>query len=252
MRRAWYLRIRRVDLHPAAPSTMTTRRAQHLHHLTSSCLALAGALALAACDSKVEGNGVFAERTVPVAAFDQVEVGDRIQATVLAGHDHLEAVISGDENVVEYVELTVVGGKLVSSLGIGVDSHVHPLRLRLSTPRLSGAVAFGQAQVAVTGAAASTFTASARSQGQVGLAGTGGEALVAQVSGGAFLYATGYPVTRAEVVATDGATVLLHSSGPVTGQVSGGGAGPSRVEIEGGGACTATVQPGSTCTPAGP
>lgn len=231
---------------------MTTRRALQPRCLPPALLLLAGALALLGCDSKVEGNGVFAERTVPVAAFDQVDVGNRIQATVLAGHDHVEAVVSGDENVVGHVVLTVTGGKLVSSLDIDDYSAIHPLRLRLSTPVLIGAGAFDEAQVAVTGAAAATFTATARTQGQVGLAGPGGEALVAQITGGAFLYATGYPVTRAEVLATDGATVLLQCTGPVTGEVSGGTSGPSRVEIDGGGTCSATVQTGSTCTPAGP
>ncbi|MBK9519245.1 MAG: DUF2807 domain-containing protein [Anaeromyxobacter sp.] len=222
-------------------------RPRHLRPAAVATLALA----LAACDAHVEGNGVFAERTFDVAPFERVVVGLGIQATVAVGEDQAEAVITGDENVLGHVELQVREGTLITGIDVQTFTSVHPLRLRLAAPALAGVVAAAEARVSVTGAAAAAFTAEARGASRLTLGGEGGESLSLVAAGGSTVYATGYPVAGATVQVTGGSIALVHSSGPVTGTVA-GGPGSSRVEVEGGGTCQAVVQAGSSCTPAGP
>ncbi|MCM2333792.1 MAG: DUF2807 domain-containing protein [Anaeromyxobacteraceae bacterium] len=211
------------------------------------------AAALCGCEFSVEGNGVFAERAVSVPAFDRLEIGLGIEATVTAGAADRLVVISGDENVLQHVDVEVSGTALVTSTDLqGGFTTVHPLRLRIEVPSLVGVKASDLAHVTVTGAAAPAFEVDADGQGQVALSGAGGDALAVRLRDRAVLSGFGYPAATAAVDLADGSTGQLHVSGAVTGTVAGGPRGGSRLEIQGGGTCSLTPEVGSTCSPQSP
>ena len=211
------------------------------------------AVALCGCELHVEGNGVFAERAVSVPAFDRLEIGLGIEATVTAGAADRLVVVSGDENVLQHVDVEVSGTTLVTSTDLqGGFTTVHPLRLRIEAPAIVAVQAGELAHVTVTGAAAPSFEVGADGQGQVALSGAGGDALTVRLRDRAVLFGFGYPVSTAAVDLADGSTGQVKVSGAVTGTVAGGPRGGSHLEIQGGGTCSLTPEVGSTCTPASP
>lgn len=211
------------------------------------------ATALCGCGLHVDGNGVFDERAVPVAAFERLEIGLGIEATVTVGTGDRLVVISGDENVLQHVTVEVSGSTLVTSTDLpGGFTTVHPLRLRIEAPSLLSVKAGDQAHVTVSGVAAPSFAVDAHGQGQVALSGAGGDALTVRLRDRAVLFGFGYPAASAAVDLADGSTGKLRVSGAVTGTVAGGPRGGSHLEIQGGGTCSLTPEAGSTCTPASP
>jgi hypothetical protein len=209
--------------------------------LAPALLALAS---LAACDTFVAGNGVFREETRTVDPFDGIDVGYGIEATVTGGAATRSVVISGDENVIQYIATRVEGGVLTTRLeGTGDFTSVHPLRLVVSTPELVSVRAFGDARVDVTGASAPAFRAAVTERSVVTLAGAGGASLEATLSGGARLDAHGYRVGGAQVTLTGASRAHVYSDGDVTGTAE----GQSVVEVEGGGACLVVLTSGATC-----
>lgn len=211
------------------------------------------AATLCGCEFHVEGNGVFAERAVRVAAFDRLEIGLGIEATVTAGAAERLVVLSGDENVLQHVDVEVSGTTLVTSTDLqGGFTTVHPLRLRIEVPALQAVRAGDQAHVTVSGAAAPAFEVEADGQGQVALSGPGGDALRVRLRDRAVLFGFGYPAATAAVDLADGSTAQLHVTGAVTGTVAGGPRGGSHLELQGGATCGLTPEAGSTCTPPPP
>jgi putative autotransporter adhesin-like protein len=210
------------------------------------------AATLAACTPHVDGNGVFAERTLRLAAFDRVAIGLGIEATIVANADERSVVISGDENVLEHITVDVASSTLRTDTDLASFSSVHPLRLRIKTPELLSVTALGEARLAVSDAATSSFTVVAEGQSQVWLVGAGGDALEVRLRDRSVLFGFGYPVVGATLDVADGSTAQLHASGPVTGAVAGGPHGGSHVEVQGGGSCSLAPEAGSSCTPPSP
>jgi hypothetical protein len=217
--------------------------------LSSFGLAALLAVALAGCGLRIDGNGVFAEQTEAVGTFQRVDVGLGIEASVTVQAGAQAVVLSGDENLLPHIRVTVVDGTLQTSTRLEEFTVVLPLRLRISVPELSAVSARDAARVAVTGAAAPAFAAAAAGVSEVTLSGAGGADLTAALSDRSKLHATGYPVASATVAVADGSTAELTCSGPVTGSVVGGAHGASQVEVAGGGTCTAALSGGSTCGP---
>jgi hypothetical protein len=203
---------------------------------------------LAGC--RVEGNGVYAERSIQLEPFQAVQISLGIKATVNVASGPQVVVLSGDENVLEHINITWSGVAPGGTLGTSTDlsgtfTTVHPLRLLIFTPALTAVMAQEAAQVAVTGAATPTFTVAASGQSQVTLAGPGGAELVAAVLSSSSLLAFGYPVEGALVTVDDHSSAQLACAGDVLGTVTHW----SAVEVHGGGTCSATTDPHSTCGP---
>lgn len=204
---------------------------------------------LAACEPYVEGNGVLREEVRDLPAFVGVVISDGIQAAVTAGAAEQLVRVSGDENVLDFVETVVsdraaVGRVLEVKTASSYQSK-NPLRVAVSIPILAFVSAKDAAPVTIAGAAAPAFTVEAVDGSHLVLAGGGGERLVVTLGGGqhggASLDARGYPVATAEVALTAGARVQLAAAVSVTGTA----AGASRVENEGAGACAVTATEGS-------
>lgn len=211
------------------------------------------AATLAACTPHVDGNGVFAERTLDLAAFDRLEIGLGIEATVTANAAARTVVISGDENLLQYIDVGVDSSTLHTSTELsGGFTTVHPLRLRIETPELVAVKAEDEARLSISGASGSTFAVDAERQAQVTLVGAGGEALVVRLRDRSVLFGYGYPVGGATLDVADGSTAQLRASGAVSGAVAGGAHGGSHVEVIGGGTCSLAPEAGSTCTPPAP
>jgi hypothetical protein len=201
---------------------------------------------LAGCEPYVEGNGRFRQETRSVAAFEAVHVESGIAVDVLAGAAAQTLVVSGDENVLQYVETNVHDGVLTLRVTERFDSK-NPLRAGISVPQLRSLAANDRATVTAIGViGVETFTVEAVDGAIVSLTGSGGTSLEARVVGGEHgasrLRAGEYPVARASLQVAGGSTAVVDVSERVTGTAAGG----SVVTVEGGGACE--VSPATSCT----
>jgi len=212
-------------------------------------ISLLGALALAACNPLLSGNGVLGQETRTVAPFDAVEVSLAFEATVTANAPAQSLSVSGDENLLQHILTPVESGVLKTRLdGIdGVDS-IHPLRLLAQARALRAVRATEASNLDVKGAGSTeegfTFEVEASGLSNVQLQGPGGEQLRVNLSGGSGLDAFAYPVAGANVLLTGGSTLRVNSASDVVGSA----ADKSRVEITGGGTCAALARSGAaTC-----
>lgn len=235
------------------PSLRPVARAMPSPHRLALPLLLA---ALSACAPYVEGNGVYAERVFDardLPAFDRVGVdlppdedGEHVKAALFAAAAPREVVVSGDENVIQHVDVGVDGGRLRATIGLSSYRVVHPIQLRVQAPGLAAVEAAAEAEVAVQGAQGDAFAVTAGDRAVVTLGGTGGARLTATLAGAARLDASGYPVTAAEVAVSGGGRATVWPTEPVTGTASGAG---SMVLVKGGAACAVSVSDGATCGP---
>lgn len=215
-------------------------------------LVLGGALALllGACEPYVEGNGVWREETRDVgASFVGLAVEDGIQATVTAGAPAQEVKVSGDENLLDYVETVVkdragFGAVLEVRVTSTYDSK-NPLKVTVAVPVIAYVAAADASPVTVAEASAPLFTVDARDGSNVVLSGPGGEELELVLAGGqrggAHIDARSYPVDEARVALTSGSRAEVRAAISVEGTAAGG----SRLENLGAGACDVAASEGS-------
>jgi hypothetical protein len=213
--------------------------------------------ALAACAPHVEGNGVYAERVfdaAKLAPFDRAAIGfppDEhgvvVRASIFANDSTRQVVLSGDENVIQHVDVSADGGTLRTRMKLDSYTSVHPPQLRIRTPDLVAVETVGGAELTVLGAETQSFAVTAAAKGEVTLAGAGGEVLLVDLSGGARLLAGGYPVESAQLALTGASRATVKSSS----QLSGSAVGGSVVYVTGGATCGVplTLDATSTCGP---
>jgi hypothetical protein len=207
---------------------------------------LLAVLLLAGCDAYVEGNGKFRQETRSVAAFEAVRVQSGIAVDVLAGAAAQTLVVSGDENVLQYVETIVRDGVLTLRVTERFDSK-NPLGAAISVPLLRSIAAVDRSTALAIGVdGVDALVVEAVDGATVELHGSGGTSLEARVLGGGHgasrLRAGDYPVARANVQVLGGSTAVVDVAERVTGTA----AGQNVVTVEGGGACE--VSPASACT----
>ena len=213
-------------------------------------LSLLSALALTGCHGAVTGNGVLGEEQRPVAPFDAVDISLGIEAFVTANAAAQQVVISGDENLLQFVLTPVEGGVLSTQLhGTSGIEPVHPIQLAVKATALHSVRAHEAAAVDVKDAGdpapGFTFEVVAAEASQVQLQGTGGHQLTVNLSGASRLDAWSYPAAAASVLVSGASVLRIHAAADVTGSAS----GASVVEITGGGTCAALVlSTGATCT----
>jgi hypothetical protein len=195
--------------------------------------------------------------------FDAISISLGIEATVTLGTKDQLVTLSGDANLLQYVELAVEGGVLVTKLnGIagGIDP-VIPLRLQLLVPPpapgssvgpFSSIEATEKSSVDVhraSGAAADTvLSVSASDASMVQLDGGSGARLEANLAGGSQLYAESYRADTAGFVVASGSTMHVNAADLIAGTNS-TVSGNSRVELSGGARCAdvTVAADGSTC-----
>lgn len=217
--------------HPRARTSPTLGSPSHRGARATASRArplVALALALAACDPYVQGNGVFLEENRAVPAFDAIRVTDGIAATITAGAATPSVAVIGDANVVQYVTTAVVDAELrgrpsrllqVSVSEDDFDTTI-PLHVRVSAGALRAVLAPGAGKIVVENAAADDFVVEASGVDAMSLTGAGGTALHATLDD-TWLDAHRYPVVTADVTLTNRSTVQLDADGAVTGTAHG-------------------------------
>jgi Putative auto-transporter adhesin, head GIN domain len=199
----------------------------------------------------IAGSGVSKEETRDVDAFHSLEVSDALQVTVTVAAGVKPGVkISGDDNLVPFVEAFVEDGTLVVRLE--ADSSISPkLPLRaqvvageLDEIKASGvarvemkgaekvgrftADASGAAKVSVEGLESSEATASASGTSQIMLSGSAAS-LKVDASGASQIKAHSFAVDDADVLISGASSVTLQATESITGDVS----GASQLEVHG-------------------
>lgn len=194
------------------------------------------AIAASGCHPSIQGNGVLREedRTSTLSPFVGVQVEDGIETDVAVG-EPLRVVVSGDENVVPYVETKV---ETDATEGIPVlvarVSYLsgytarNPLRLTVSVPDLRLARAVGKTRIAASEVAAEALRVEGGEGSTLLLsgAGTGASPALDVVLAGARLDARHYVVATASVALTGEALAQLDATQAVTGTA----VPPGRVE----------------------
>jgi hypothetical protein len=206
-------------------------------------------LTISGCESYVHGNGVFGVETRTVPAFDGVAIGLQggIAATVTAGSTDRAVTISGDQNVLQYIDTRVVDGVLETELsGIDRFDSIHQVQLVVKAPTLVHAQAWAGASIDVTAIDATSFTVSAAEGSAVTIAaaaGVVGTSLALSASGSSTVDATGYPALAATASLSGGSVADVWVTGAVVGSVTGN----SALTVHGGGSCSLTPAAGSSC-----
>jgi putative autotransporter adhesin-like protein len=206
---------------------------------------------LVACEPYVQGNGVYREEQRPdPGPFTGIRVQNGIAATVTAGAAARSVTVSGDANVVAYIETEVRtdSGRQVlhvwmSTAFIGTI----PPRAVIEVPSLEYASATDASRIAAKGVAAAAFEAVADEGASLVLQGAAlpaGESIDVRLSSGAVLDASAYGVSGgAAVQLSDGSSAKLDCDGPVTGTVTGG----SQLDnLAGAGSCSGVSADGSS------
>lgn len=218
--------------------------------------------ALAACSDFVDGNGVYAERVLEPPGLPEFRVvaigfpaevdvsGHPPAALVHAGASARKVVLSGDENVIEHIEVKVDGsGRLYATIGVDGYSSVHPPQLRIDAPDLVGVESSGGSDVTVHDAPDGDLAVHATERGHVILEGSGATplrtALSATLSGGALLEAAGYRVLSARLELTGASTAKVWPEEVVQGTAADG----SVVLVKGPAGCDMALSGGATCGP---
>ncbi|HLZ88670.1 MAG TPA: head GIN domain-containing protein [Puia sp.] len=119
--------------------------------LRSACLVLALPLLLASCQEfmgkRVHGNGNIRTEDRPVNDFKNVEVGGAAKVMVSQG-DHSSVKLEGDENLLQYMEVTQEGDKIYIREKRGFHLlPTHDLRVYVTAPVFNSIDASGACDI---------------------------------------------------------------------------------------------------------
>jgi hypothetical protein len=116
--------------------------------------------------SGVRGSGVERTESRSVSKFKGIEVGGAFDVDVVAGTGETKVELSGDDNLIEYVETEVQGG----ILSIRTKKSISPkltLRVRITTPDLASLRSSGASDVVLNGINNERFTLETSGAGSV-------------------------------------------------------------------------------------
>ena len=190
----------------------------------------------------VQGNGVRGEEERTVPAFDQIRVDDGLEVEVVVGEGaSSRVVVTGDENVVGYVETEVRVGELKVSMPWGAFDTRSPLKVVVESPFVKTLELNGGSRVTASGLNADRLSLSVYGGSNLGASGSC-DALDLEVDGGgrALLREVSTEQARVTVEGGSHAEVLVHqqieivATGGSTLYVAGNPARAVRVEQSGG------------------
>ena len=98
----------------------------------------------------IQGSGVAATQERQVPAFQRVQVNGSAHAIVKVGGER-RVSLSGDDNLLEYVETEVRGDTLHVGLQSGSYSFRRGLTIEIQTPSLAGFTISGSSQASLSG-----------------------------------------------------------------------------------------------------
>jgi hypothetical protein len=176
----------------------------------------------------VVGSGKVASDPRVVESFHAVSAAEGVRVEVAAGAPSV--VVTADENLLDHVVTTVADGVLSVDVSGSVQTR-NPMTVvvRMDVPP-DGLSASTGASIDAAVASSSSLRVDASTGGRVHGTGTA-EALTVAASTGATADLADLPATRVDVDASTGASIVVQTTGPVTGSATGG----SSVRVRGGG-----------------
>lgn len=180
-------------------------------------------VALVACnvaDANVKGNGKARteQRTVP--AFEGLSLGGALEVEVTVGGKQ-SVELSGDENVLPLIRTRVVKGALIVDSKESYSSKT-PLRLRITTPKLSSLSASGACNGTVKGIAARRFAVDVSGASSFELTGTA-ESVAFDLSGTGAIAARGLTAPTVSASVSGAGQIDLTATSTLAASVSGVG-----------------------------
>jgi hypothetical protein len=190
---------------------VTVARNRFARRSVAGLLAAAVLAALAGCDARESGNGVYTEQTIPAASFAGVRLEDGIDAVIAVSSTATQTVtLTGDQNILQLIRTSVdpetIASTTVPVLHVWATRSFNPVippRVVITRPSLVLARGSGVLDIQITGTAGWTAPGP----------------LYVELDR-ASLSARDYAVDGVVVDLDDGAAAVLHSNGPVTGTVS--------------------------------
>ncbi|TAE28789.1 MAG: DUF2807 domain-containing protein [Candidatus Kapaibacterium sp.] len=190
--------------------------------------------------SGVRGSGVERTETRELRSFKSVDVGGAFDVEIIAGAKKHSIEISGDDNVLEYIETQVESGVLRITTKKFLFPKAH-LRLRVSAEMLTSLSSSGTSDVALSGIDNEQFTLETSGAGSVrgtittkdlrietsgaGDVHLGGttKTLAIETSGAADIDASELTADNVRVVVSGAGDVNVHAKNELDVSVSGAG-----------------------------
>lgn len=116
--------------------------------------------------SGVRGSGVTRTETREVRSFKGIEVGGAFDVEVVAGKDNAKVELSGDDNLLEYIETEVQGGVLHISTRKSISPKTKMV-IRITAQDLSSLKSSGASDVIVNGIKNERFTLETSGAGSI-------------------------------------------------------------------------------------
>jgi len=213
-----------MDLRAPPGSRLIVRAPQRNRHamLKPRILALV-LLTAAACNFSVvgvEGSGVSASEDRQVAAFQAVALSGSFAVEVEVGPAQ-SVRVEADDNIVPIVVTEVVGEVLKISSRQNYSTR-GPIKVRVTTPKLTAVEHSGSGSIEVRAIDAGLFTASLDGSGMVRLAGAA-DMLTANIDGSGSLEATDLATNSATVALSGSGGAKVHARQRVVATISGSG-----------------------------
>lgn len=184
-------------------------------------LAAAGGVALlsAACTFEIDTNGETVSKSFDVEDFDQIEIAQAFEATIVVG-DATGVEFEINKELLDLLEVEVEDDRLVIGVGGGLVSTSGPMRVTITTPDLSALSTGGAAEVDIESLDASDFDLEVTGAADVTASGTITN-LDLEVAGASNVDLSGTAVDTATVSIDGASNVELTDVSSVSGSVSG-------------------------------
>ncbi|MFA7329941.1 MAG: DUF2807 domain-containing protein [Candidatus Delongbacteria bacterium] len=145
----------------------------------------------------VTGNGQAAEQVLELASFHSVEAGSALEVVIHPGQAQ-RVVLSGDSNLLKYVQARVQGGQLELSMDGPSMSPKLPLKAEIWIPELKAVEMSGAAELLLENAELASLVLDLSGASEALLSGRIGR-LTAQLSGASELKGRACQVKQAEL-----------------------------------------------------
>ena len=186
----------------------------------------------------IKGSGNSASEKRSIDGFKSVDVGGVFHVDITAGKD-FEIEITGDDNLLQYVETRVESGVLKISSSERIKSH-KGINVRISAPNIEELDASGASKVNLSGVKNSALTIDTSGASKINLSGET-SSLTIDVSGASAIDAQGLKAENATVDASGASRVEVFVTDRLMSEASGASkiaylGNPSNVEKNSSGA----------------
>ena len=182
------------------------------------------AVALSACnlaDAQVKGTGTARTEARAVGGFTSVSAGGAVELTITIGGATAVSV-TADDNIVPLIRTRVQGDRLIIDSTDGYTPKT-PVRIAITTPRLTALGLSGATTAATTGITGDRFALDLSGASEATVAGAA-TAITVEASGASELDATRLAAQDATVAASGASQVRLAVARGLTVQASGASA----------------------------